>query len=165
MILLDDVLSGFVARRKNVMSPLQLLQLPQTPSAVCNQQRCHEPDTLCDAADEDACKQCHALVSIWWVPCCVHFVTTGAYAGSARRLADDVARRQEVFNSCGSDLFTRIDIGTMVGMALLYFVATCALIFWKLNRHKSMHYRQIQVGTVFFRLQVSSAGLTGQLCC
>ena len=53
----------------------------------------------------------------------------------------------------------------MVGMALLYFIATCALIFWKLNRHKKMPYRQIQVGTVFFRLQVRSAGLIGRLCC
>lgn len=104
----------------------------------------------------------------WSVRSLVHSVTITASAGSARRQADGVAlesQRGNVFSNCAPDLLTRITVGTMVGMALLYFVATCALIFWKLNRHKKMPYRQIQLGTVFFQLQVSSAVLTGQLCC
>ena len=98
---------------------------------------------------------------------CVQSVTIPASAGSARRKAEGAvlaSQRGVIFDSCGPDLFTRVTVGTMVGIALLYFAATCALLLWKLNRHKRMPYRQTQVGTVFFRLQVSSQDLTGQLC-
>lgn len=94
---------------------------------------------------------------------CVQSVIIPASAGSPRRQAEGAvlaSQRGLIFDSCGPDLFTRVTVGTMVGIALLYFAATCALLLWKLNRHKRMPYRQTQVGTVFFRLQVSSQALT-----
>ncbi len=42
----------------------------------------------------------------------------------------------------------------MVGIAFIYFAVTCALLMVKLREHRKVAYRRIQVGTVFFRLQV-----------
>ena len=43
----------------------------------------------------------------------------------------------------------------IVGLTLLYFALTCALILGKLNAHKKVSYRLIQTGIVYYRLQVS----------
>ena len=51
---------------------------------------------------------------------------------------------------------TRVCIDTMVGIACIYFAVTCVLLMLKLSAHRKVAYRRIQVGTVFFRLQVSS---------
>ena len=51
---------------------------------------------------------------------------------------------------------TRVCIDVMVGIAVVYFAIICALLMLKLSAHRKVAYRRIQVGTVFFRLQVSS---------
>ena len=65
-------------------------------------------------------------------------------------------QRGVVLSNCAPDVLTRVCIDVMVGLACIYFAITCALLMLKLSAHRKMAYRRIQVGTVFFRLQVSS---------
>ena len=80
-----------------------------------------------------------------------------ACAGSHLRSADYLmqAYKSGVYvDNCEPDLLTRVTIDVTVGIALVYFAATCALLLWKLNSHKKLSYRRIQVGNSFFKMQV-----------
>jgi len=69
---------------------------------------------------------------------------------------EDAFGRGIYFDNCEPDLLTRATIDVTVGIAIVYFAATCTLLLQKLSRHRKLSYRLIQVGTVFTRLQVSS---------
>jgi len=87
-----------------------------------------------------------------------HVSSHVVFAGSSRRDAEYevLAFERGVYStSCEPDVLTRVCIDVTVGIAFLYFAVTCALLLRKLNLHKKVSYRMIQVGTVFFRLQVS----------
>ncbi len=77
-----------------------------------------------------------------------------ASAGSADSTILAIQRGM-VLSNCAPDVMTRVCIDVMVGIALVYFAITCALLMLKLSAHKKVAYRRIQVGTIFFRLQVS----------
>ena len=62
--------------------------------------------------------------------------------------------RHDIHSSCSPDLLTQVCTNVTVGLAIVYFTVTCALILWTLNRHKMVPYREVQDGYVFFRLQV-----------
>ena len=88
----------------------------------------------------------------------VHLVQGIACAGSRRDFANSATaafQRGVILSSCESDLLTRVCVDVTVGLALVYFAVTCALILMKLSMHKKFSYRMIQMGSVFFRLQVS----------
>lgn len=57
--------------------------------------------------------------------------------------------------SCIIGLRNEICIYLEVGVSIGYFVATCYLYAWKLRQHKRFPLRVVQVGMLFFRLQVS----------
>ena len=80
-----------------------------------------------------------------------------AFAGSQRGADSAMAafQRGVILSSCESDLLTRVCVDVTVGLALVYFAVTCALILMKLNRHKKVSYRRVQLGILFFRLQVN----------
>lgn len=83
---------------------------------------------------------------------------SSAFAGSQRGLSDNAMlafQRGVTLNSCESDLPTRVCVDVTVGLALVYFAVTCVLILMKLNRHKKASYRRVQMGILFFRLQVN----------
>ena len=62
--------------------------------------------------------------------------------------------RLDIHSLCSPDMLTQICTNVTVGLAIVYFMVTCALILWTLNRHKMVPYREVQDGYVFFRLQV-----------
>lgn len=47
-----------------------------------------------------------------------------------------------------------VGVGTMVALALLYFVVTCGILFVKLRALNSLPYDRYQGAIVFYRLQV-----------
>jgi len=81
--------------------------------------------------------------------------SSGALSKSAG-FQEDAFGRGIYFDNCEPDLLTRATIDVTVGIAIVYFAATCTLLLQKLSRHRKLSYRLIQVGTVFTRLQVSS---------
>ena len=88
----------------------------------------------------------------------VQLFQDSACTGSQRKAFDSAMaafQRGAILDSCQPDLLTRVSVDVTVGLALVYFAVTCALILVKLNMHKKFSYRMIQMGTVFFRLQVS----------
>jgi len=87
------------------------------------------------------------ILSVWTSPDC-------AYAGTADSTIL-AAQRGVVLSNCTPDVMTRVCIDVTVGIAFIYFALTCALLLLKLSQHRKLPYRRIQVGTVFFRLQVS----------
>ena len=68
-------------------------------------------------------------------------------------------QRGVFFDSCEPDLLTRVAVDVAVGLAIVYFAVTCALIVRKLHIHKKLSWRLVQLGNVFFRLQVSHTTL------
>ena len=86
-----------------------------------------------------------------------YYVLFFAAAGSHLRGAEYLVQafKSGVFvDNCEPDLLTRVTIDVTVGIALVYFAATCALLLWKLSSHKKLSYRRIQVGNAFFKMQV-----------
>ena len=57
--------------------------------------------------------------------------------------------------SCGADRKIKAAINLLVVTAVLYFIATFGILFWKLRSFRSLPYAQVQVSVVFYRLQVS----------
>lgn len=58
--------------------------------------------------------------------------------------------------SCNIDYRNRICVYLVVGASIGYFMVICYLCFWKLKQHKRFPIRVVQVGMLYFRLQVSS---------
>ena len=58
-------------------------------------------------------------------------------------------------SSCAIDARNQICVYFMVGVSIGYFVVICYLCFWKLKQHKRFPIRVVQVGMLYFRLQVS----------
>ncbi|DBA74569.1 TPA: hypothetical protein ACH3X2_009444 [Trebouxia sp. C0005] len=83
--------------------------------------------------------------SIGWL----HTIAHGAADSTIHAI-----QRGVVLSNCTPDVMTRVCIDVMVGIACIYFAVTCVLLMLKLSAHRKVAYRRIQVGTVFFRLQL-----------
>ncbi|DBA92558.1 TPA: hypothetical protein ACH3X1_002782 [Trebouxia sp. C0004] len=91
------------------------------------------------------------VMSISWL----HTIAHGASGALSKSTGfqEEAFRRGIYFDNCEPDLLTRVTIDVTVGIAMVYFAATCTLLLQKLSRHKKLSYRQLQVGTVFTKLQ------------
>ncbi|KAA6428561.1 MAG: hypothetical protein FRX49_01437 [Trebouxia sp. A1-2] len=90
------------------------------------------------------------VMSISWL----HTVGYGSSGALDADSQEDDFGRGIYFDNCEPDLLTRATIDVTVGIAFVYFAATCTFLLQKLNKHRKLSYRLIQVGTVLTRLQL-----------
>ena len=72
----------------------------------------------------------------------------------------DVADRCKtglILSICQADTVTKASIYVMVALGIVYFALTALILLLKLQKFKQLPYTTVQVGIVFYRLQVGQA--------
>ena len=67
--------------------------------------------------------------------------------------------------TCHAPTNIQVCIYFIVGISIAFFTLICALCSWKLRQHKKLPFRVVQIGTLYFRLQVRVNSLSCHHTC
>ena len=83
------------------------------------------------------------------------------YAGSqseqtyVRTVLYPACKQHVSIGDCRPSTTTEVFVFITVGVALVYFLITYVLLVWKMQKHKAVSYHIVQMGSLFYRLQVT----------